>query len=357
MAEKKPTRPDFVQTAAKSGKEARESFQFDLQRRLNDQQAILSADDLSGLYEPGRGLFTTIDGKPRILTLDDLLAFRAAVRDLKNRHKGKQYRGGIKPKQVIDLSLPIDRERAQKEIRQASPVASKGGTVHFQTSAGPNSNTQRHHVYVQFLNYDAAVASPADPGRIVKEMLTGNVKFDCDCGRHTFWYRFIATIGGFNYGRQEDGYPKVRNPKLRGVACKHVLRVMAMIGQSPTFKQYAVRMIENGRKSLSADKRNTVKVADMEKFAEQLKKESWRQRAVKSTDEKRAARAGMTLAQYQLQQSALKRTAPKAKAKAKVKAAARPAQSDAMIIKNMMANLGFTEAQAKAALSAARAVK
>ena len=97
MATKKPTRPDFVQTAAKSGKEARESFQFDLQRRLNDQQAILSADDLSGLYEPGRGLFTTIDGKPRILTLDDLLAFRAAVRDLKNRHKGKQYRGGIKP--------------------------------------------------------------------------------------------------------------------------------------------------------------------------------------------------------------------------------------------------------------------
>lgn len=356
MAEKKPARPDFVQTAAKSGKEARQAFEFDLNRRLNDQKKILSADDLSGLYDPKRALFTTVDGVPRMLTLDDLLAFRAAVRDMKNRHKGKQYQGGIKPKQVIDLSLPIDRDRAQKEIRQAAPVSNRGGAVHFQTNAGPNSDVQRHHVNVEFLNFNAAVASPADASKIVKEMLTGNVKFDCDCGRHTFWYRFIATIGGFNYGRAEDGYPRIKNPKLRGVACKHVLRVMSLINQSPTFKQYAVRMIEQGRKVLSTDKRSAVKVADMEKFAEQLRKENWRQRAVKTTDEKRAARAGMSVGAYQLQQSALKRVAPKAKAKAKAKAAGSK-QTDAMMIKNMMTGLGFTEAQAKAALAAARAVQ
>lgn len=344
MADDKQPRPDFIQSANRSGKEARELFERDLNRRLADQGRILSADDMSGLYDPKRQLFTTIDGQPRPLTFDDLKAFSAAVRDIRNRHKGKQYRGGIRPKQVVDLSRQEDRERARKEIHSAAPVMNRGGMVHFQTNAGPNYGATRHHVYVEFLNYNAVVASPATPAKLVKELTEGNIKFDCDCGRHTFWFRFIATIGGFNYGRAEDGFPKVRNPKLYGVACKHVLRVMALISQSPTFRQYAVKMIEHGRKTLDA-RRQTVNVADMQAFDKQVKAESWRQRSVRTSQDKRAQR--------QAQPSYQKRLQDQAAQKAAKKTAGKPKITDTAFIKNLM-TMGFSKAQAEAALAATK---
>lgn len=295
MAAKKPTRPDFIQGAAKSGKEARQAFDYDLRRRLSDQDVILSADDLSGLYDPSRGLFTTIDGKPRMLTADDILAFKAAVRDI--QHKHGQYKGGkptgaaggILPKQVIDLSRPEDRQRGTKEIHMAVPVVNRAGVVHFQTNAGPNSDVQRHHVHVQFMGYDAALAGGLPVKEAAKQMAAGKVKFDCDCGRHTFWFRYIATIGNFNYGRAEDGFPKVRNPKLFGLACKHVLRVMAVITHGPTFQMFAQRMIENGRKTLS-NKAQNVSVADQQKFLDQALKARKRDRNITSSEERRNAR-------------------------------------------------------------------
>lgn len=295
MASKKEDRPDFIQSAARSGKEARQSFEHDLNRRLGDKGVILSADDLSGLYDPQRQLFTTIDGKPRMLTFDDILAFKAAVRDI--QHKHGQYKGGkptgdsggILARQVIDLSRPEDRQRATKEIHMATPLANRAGTVHFQTNSGPNSDVQRHHVYVQFLGYNSALAGGQATKAAAKQMAGAKIKFDCDCGRHTFWFRYIATIGNFNVGRPEDGFPKVRNPKLFGVACKHVLRVMAVITHGPTFENFAQRMIDSGRKTLS-NKNQIVSVADQQKFVDQALKARKRDRSITTTEERREAR-------------------------------------------------------------------
>lgn len=295
MAAQKPQRPSLIQNAAKSGKEARAAFEYDLNRRLADQGVILSADDLSGLYDPKRGLFTTIDGKPRMLTFDDILAFKAAVRDVQRKHgqfkggKPTGAAGGILASQVINLSRPEDRKRANKEIHFATPVANRAGTVHFQTNAGPNSDVQRHHVHVQFMGYDSALAGGTPVKAAAKQMAAGKVKFDCDCGRHTFWFRYIATIGNFNQGRAEDGFPKVRNPKLYGVACKHVLRVMATITHGPTFENFAQRMINSGRKTLS-NKNQVVSVADQQKFIEQAQLARKRDRTITTIDERREAR-------------------------------------------------------------------
>lgn len=295
MAAKKPARPDLVQSAAKAGKAARESFEYDLRRRLADQDVILSADDLSGLYDPSRKLFTTIDGKPRMLTVDDIMAFKAAVRDIQRKHgqyKGNKptgAAGGILARQVIDLSRPEDRQRGNKEIHFATPVSNRAGVVQFQTNAGPNSDVQRHYVQVQFMGYDSALAGGTAVKAAAKQMATGKLKFDCDCGRHTFWFRYIATIGNFNFGRAEDGFPKVRNPKLFGVACKHVLRVMAVITHGPTFENFAQRMITNGRKTLS-NKTQAVSVADQQKFIEQALQARKRDRTITSSEERRAVR-------------------------------------------------------------------
>lgn len=288
-AKPKPKRPEFLVSAAKAGKQARDNLAFDLNRRLKDNEKILSADDLGGLYDPKRALFTTVDGFPRVLTFQDLQNFRAAVAELRDRARSKKFLGGIKPQQVIDLSWQEDRQRAKEEITMAVPVSNGAGVIHFQTNSGPKSKTVRHHVYVELLNYQASVASPADPTKIAKEMLTGNVRFDCDCERHTFWFRYMASIGGYAYGRQETGFPKIRNPKLRGIACKHVLRVMALMVQSPNIRQYAARMIMQAREKLD-NRKEISKVKEMEDLVKNLKSESWRQRQIQSTEEKRAKR-------------------------------------------------------------------
>ena len=59
--DKKDPKLEFIQSANSAGKQARNKFTYDLNRRLGDQAEILTADDMSGLYDPERRLFTTID--------------------------------------------------------------------------------------------------------------------------------------------------------------------------------------------------------------------------------------------------------------------------------------------------------
>ena len=291
----KDPRLALVQSANQAGKQASNKFLYDLNRRLADKAEILTADDMSGLYDPSRRLFTSIDGSPRLLTKDDILAFKAAVKDVQKRHglqkNGKGVFGGILPKQVIDLSRAQDRRRSEKEIHQCVPVTNRAGLVHFQTNAGPNNGAVRHHVMVQFLGYDSALSGGLSAKDAAKQMMRSKIKFDCDCGRHTFWFRYIASIGNFNYGRAEDGFPKIRNPTLYGVGCKHVLRVMQAITHGPTFLGFATRMIENGRKTLS-NKRQIVSVADQKAFIEKATGVRSRDRAITTTNERREARNG-----------------------------------------------------------------
>jgi len=207
-----------------AGKENKAAAEFDLARR-QAARTILKPNEVSGEYDAGRLLTTSLRGAVRQITQDDLRAFQENVKNLK-----KKFVGGIKAQGVIDLALADDTERANSQIRMAVPASYRGNLFHFITNAGPGSEVSRHHVNVEFLDFEAAVgASSNDPRRIGKSVANGRLRFDCDCGRHTFWYRYIATIGKYNYGRAETGYPKIRNPRLVGVACKHALRVMQVI--------------------------------------------------------------------------------------------------------------------------------
>lgn len=238
-------------------RQARERFAFDRERREQAgreppaRNIILTEREVRGDFDASRVLLTTLGGKPRPITADDLAQFRQNMRVLQ-RAIGTKNRG-ITPRQVIDLAagrplgyayaengINSDIDKARREITHALPVSAVNGTVRFITNSGPNSKVQRHNVVVQFLAWDQAVSKlaacplsdKAAPMRIARWLRQQRVAFDCDCERHTFFFRYIATIGGFAAGRQETGYPKIRNPKLMGVACKHVLRVMTEIASS-----------------------------------------------------------------------------------------------------------------------------
>lgn len=118
------------------------------------------------------------------------------------------------------------------------------------TNASKGSPVANHYVTVKFLNFSDLVTQPRKVGlKLSREQLAkGAVKFDCDCGRHTFWFRYLATIGKYAHGRQENGFPKIRNPHLQGVACKHVLRVMQFI-TSPLGVQYIQNQVNKDRQA------------------------------------------------------------------------------------------------------------
>lgn len=242
---------------------------------------ILTPNEVSGDYDAGRLLATTLGGVTRPLTHEDLHVFRRNVQTL-----GKQFRGGITAKGVIDLSLPQDRERANREIKTAVPIQSIGGKVHFVTNASQHSDVTRHHVHIELLNFSAAVSSPAKAAELVATLTNGPLKFDCDCGRHTYWFRYVATVGRYNAGRDEPGFPKIRNPDLRGVACKHVLRVMQQLSM-PIVRQQIAQMIDKNRNSLERKPQVLTKKQAQEIAKQQAEQETWKRSKIETSGEKR----------------------------------------------------------------------
>lgn len=375
MATKKTPRDAQVAPATRVNADARKHFEADRLSRLGNQAQILSADDMAGLYNRQRGLFTTIGGDFRPITLDDLMAFKAAVHDVQRRHglrKGNVPTpgagGGILAKQVINLSSPDDRARATQEIRTVIPVSNRGGVVMLTTNASAKSDVTRHSITVQFLDYDEVVADGSKPLEAAKRMLAGKLKFECDCKRHRYWYRYIATIGNFNYGRPEDGYPKIRNPKLMGIACKHIIRVMATIHAGGTFNLYAKRIIEQGRRTLS-NKMTPVTVAEQQKFVEQVaaaQKNAKRGAVIRTDEEKRDIRQAQPSYQRQLaarkatsaDKAAVRKANQKLREGAKASKVNRPASNaQHQALMAAMKAQGFSEKQITAALKAVGKVK
>jgi hypothetical protein len=242
-------------TSAKGEAEARHAEQH--ARRLASP-TILTANDVSGEYDAKRLLMTTLGGTVRPITNADLRAFASNRQLFKNqfrvkgRGKTATYTEGITAQQVIDMSLHIDKKRANDQIRTSMIVGAQADVFHFVTSAGPDSDVNRHHVHVQFLELDNQFNNPVpekDKRKLGKLMANGRLKFQCDCGRYRYWFRYLCTVGNFAYGLQEHGFPRVRNPNLTGVGCKHVLRTMHNIQKDATIHKKLVAQLEKLRAS------------------------------------------------------------------------------------------------------------
>lgn len=227
-------------------------------RRLADLQSrqrattILAPEAMQGgKKSPARLLWTTLGGMARPITNTDLVAFRRSVVAV-----GKKLQAGITSQEVIDLSTPADRERARKEIPYSVPARLRGGEVVFSVSAGPQSRVNRHMVTVAFPGYGVALSRPGTALQAASWLArSAPLKFDCDCEHHRYRLRFISTIGGFNAGRPESGYPKLTNPTLSGVACKHVLRSMAELQASGFVHKQLAKMIEADRARLEGPRK------------------------------------------------------------------------------------------------------
>ena len=235
---------DWLGQLSGSAKEAKDLIAKDNQIRRNEVAKILSVKDIqSGKWDADRTLRTTLNGVERDITLEDLKAFKKNISTVQ-----ANFSGGMTAQQVIKHSRQIDRERASQQITMAVPVSATKGKVRFITNAGPDSKDLRHHVTVDFLHFDSQASAANKTSRQSALSLRKlPLKIYCDCKRFRFWYKYIATIGGFNAGTPETGFPKLKNPKLGGVACKHLLRVMKEIDSGGAIIGFLTKQMDKGK--------------------------------------------------------------------------------------------------------------
>lgn len=219
------------------------------------------------------------------LTDENLLTFVKNIERAADR-----FAGGITPQQVINWSLPIDRERATKQIHLAVPMTRKAGTVKFMTNAGPDSKDTHHFVYVELLGFGNALSGAREKGilSVKKYIVEQGIRFTCDCGRHRYYYNYIAGLGNYHLGAKETRYPFIRNEKLAGLACKHVLRVMQWI-TSPVGGQWLLGEVkkERQKQDYTTPKSNTTKREDLVSILEQQAKRANHTRTQVQTTEER----------------------------------------------------------------------
>ncbi len=276
-------------------------------QRLEAEQApsntFLSKNDVQGEWDASRVLFTTLGGKLRTLNANDLAAFRHNMQLAQKNFSGS----GITPRQVLDLasSKPLkyrnpakegaisDLDKAKREIKTALAVSANNNEVRFITSASPGSDVRRHHVTVKLNALDQAAtrlaAVPATDTKTLKQtarwLRSQKVSFDCDCKRHRYFFRYVATLGGFAMGRQERAYPKITNPGLQGVACKHVLRAMNELDSSMVVLGFIENLLKKIQKSNSS--RASFQISQKEAEQQAAKKT----RAIMTTEDRKIAAA------------------------------------------------------------------
>lgn len=264
----KPPKAEWLGKIKGHDKEFAAKLKADLEARERAAKSvnstILTRKEVQG-ETLNRNLMTTLGGSARRLTPKDLATFRA---NIGSAIAAVQSVGGITPQQVLNLAkgrplnyngpdilstgVKSDVDKARREITSAVLVSAVGGDLRFITPSGGESRASRHVVLVRLHDWRNALAAVAAATvkneamyrEAANNLRRGKISFECDCERHRYYFRYLATIGGFNAGRAETGYPKIRNPDLKGVACKHVIRVMTELLHSPAVLRFLIKHIK-----------------------------------------------------------------------------------------------------------------
>ncbi|PHM51590.1 phage tail protein [Xenorhabdus hominickii] len=202
-----------------------------------------------------------------LFTQEDLRAFE------KNRQKVRAGfntpTAGITYTQLIANCTRIDVKRANNTvddgsgIKTASFIGMEHNTAIIRVTASDKSDDKHHRVKIRFEEWDTALDDLSEKekntSRVVRQLCAGRLSLNCDCGRHKYWYRYIATAGNFAISPPKEYiYPKIRNPNLKGVACKHVIHAMTRM-QAGTWQMQVGRLLQKNARATSFgdDKRKT----------------------------------------------------------------------------------------------------
>ena len=157
---------------------------------------------------------------------------------------------GVPIKDLLKASDRADITRAQLQISSATLYKVHGNLLHFRVSASKESDVAFHQVRIRLDSWDSESLGFSGGGYLqaAQRSAMGRISFNCDCGRHRYWYRYLATVGNFGLDPKEMVFPKIRNPGLKGCCCKHVIKTLATLRMHPIHLRLAKEMEEQAKK-------------------------------------------------------------------------------------------------------------
>jgi len=224
------------------------------ERDKDDRKAFLTRDLLR------RRAAVTKDGKSKLIldygtkgakveyTLAELNKMARSAQQAEKQF-GTETKG-VPIQALLKASDRADITRAQLQISSAVLYKIHGNMLHFRVSASKESDVAFHQVKIRLDSWDQEMRGLAggDYLQSAKGAAMGRISFNCDCGRHRYWYRYLATIGGFGLDPDEHVFPKIRNPGLKGCCCKHVIKTLATLRMHQIHLRLAKEMENQGKK-------------------------------------------------------------------------------------------------------------
>ena len=139
------------------------------------------------------------------------------------------YKDGVTIQNALDKSLDIDFQRMREDLRAVYIMGNSKGMMTFNVKASGKYLQNKYGVASRFkainhevnISFDVAgIKRAIDKGLSVPDILSNTpIAFQCDCGRHTYWYRYTWTLMGASIGLQEKRFPRIRNKELKGLLC------------------------------------------------------------------------------------------------------------------------------------------
>lgn len=223
-------------------------------RDADRRNAFMTRDILrnrSELTQKGKQTLVLDYGKKGLqikYTLTDLNKMAKAAKRVEDKFETQS--AGVSVIQLLAASDKMDIARAQYEIRTATLYKIHGNMLYFRVSASDQSKFTHHQVKIRLDEWDKEVRGLENQSyqQSAAKAAMGRVSIQCDCGRHRYWYRYLATIGGFGLDPEEHVFPKIRNPGLKGCCCKHVIKTLATLRMGVVHNKVAQEMEAQGKK-------------------------------------------------------------------------------------------------------------
>ncbi|MEE9647875.1 phage tail protein [Enterobacter soli] len=232
------------------------------------------------------------DGK--FFTTEDMKKFIANRSE--HRSKTSSDVPGITYAQLVAQSTKTRIKRASNNVGDGSGISSamfirvRHNVADVQVRASSVSHKNHHLVRVRFEEWDRSVEDVGDEktslAAIARRLASSRCSFDCSCEDHQYRYRYMATAGNYALTPPaEYAFPKIENPNLEGLACKHVIHVMTRF-QSPTWQRQLGLQLKSAAESnqFGDDKKRTTKT-----FNAQEQKALSRNRSTTTNQDKIAA--------------------------------------------------------------------
>jgi len=168
-------------------------------------------------------------GYVRIPTISDQAAFFNLLRSVNelNRHELEL---------MNDPSFLKQAERV-KELTTTRLVGISKDTIVFRTKSSKFAETGREYTQrVRLVDLDNLLEEYEAGKLTLRDVFelainSGDIEIYCSCPSFLYWgFQYINTdLDSIIPGREEDRYPDQRNPKLRGMYCKHMQLVLDVL--------------------------------------------------------------------------------------------------------------------------------